>query len=247
MTTQDAFLGGRLTIAQPAHGFRAGVDAVLLAAACPAAPGHQVLELGCGVGTASLCLGARVPVQLTAVEIQSDYADLARQNAAQNGQDMDVHNADLGALPMDLRQRHFDQVIANPPYFNRGHGTHAQDPGRDIALGGDTPLSVWLSVAAKRLRPKGWLTVIQRMDRLPELVAQMPRVMGTITALPIAARTGREPHLIVLRARKEGRGAFRMAFPFIMHHGAGHMADADDYTPLTSQILRSGHALPFPD
>ena len=31
--TRDAFLGGRLTVSQPRHGFRAGLDSVLLGAA----------------------------------------------------------------------------------------------------------------------------------------------------------------------------------------------------------------------
>ncbi|MEH0069487.1 hypothetical protein V6L77_02685 [Pannonibacter sp. Pt2-lr] len=37
-TTRDAFLGGLVTVEQPAKGFhRAGLDAVYLAAACPMA------------------------------------------------------------------------------------------------------------------------------------------------------------------------------------------------------------------
>ena len=58
--TLDGFLGGRLTIAQPKDGFRAGHDAVLLAAAVPARTGETILELGSGSGIASLCLAARV-------------------------------------------------------------------------------------------------------------------------------------------------------------------------------------------
>ncbi|RJL18858.1 methyltransferase, partial [Paracoccus siganidrum] len=58
-TREDGFLGGRLRIRQPARGYRSGADAVMLAAACPAAPGQRVLELGCGAGVASLCLGWR--------------------------------------------------------------------------------------------------------------------------------------------------------------------------------------------
>ena len=59
--TDDKFLMGRLRLLQPARGYRAATDPVLLAAACPAVAGESVLDLGCGVGAAALCLGARVP------------------------------------------------------------------------------------------------------------------------------------------------------------------------------------------
>lgn len=243
--TLDRFLDGRLEIAQPADGFRAGVDAVLLAAACPAAPGDSVLELGCGVGTAALCLARRVDLRVTGVEIQPEYAALARDNGARNGIALEVFEADLRALPPDLRQRSFDHVIANPPYFERSHGTAAQNSGRDLALGGDTDLADWLAIGARRLRPKGRLTMIQRIARLPEMIAQMPPVMGSLRALPIAARAGTPPHLIILQTRKEGRAPFFMAPPFIMHEGPRHEKDGDDYTRQTREILRNCAELRF--
>ena len=54
MTRDDAFLGGRLVLRQPLRGYRAGMDAVMLAAACPARAGERVLDLGSGVGAALL-------------------------------------------------------------------------------------------------------------------------------------------------------------------------------------------------
>ena len=36
--TEDRFLGGRLVLAQPRKGYRAGIDPVLLAAAVPPVP-----------------------------------------------------------------------------------------------------------------------------------------------------------------------------------------------------------------
>ena len=51
---EDAFLGERLRIRQPATGYRAGSDPVFLAASVPALPGQSVLELGTGAGTALL-------------------------------------------------------------------------------------------------------------------------------------------------------------------------------------------------
>ena len=78
--TVDGFLGGQLRLAQPKTGYRAGIDPVLLAAACPAQSGQEVLELGCGVGVASLCLGRRVPgLALNGVEILGEYAQIARE------------------------------------------------------------------------------------------------------------------------------------------------------------------------
>src|SRR5690606_10981246 len=80
--TDDAFLGGRLQVLQPARGFRSGIDAVLLAAAAPAAAGERVLDLGTGAGVAAVCLARRVDgVAVTGVEIQPDLCALASTNA----------------------------------------------------------------------------------------------------------------------------------------------------------------------
>ena len=58
--TRDAFLGGRITVSQPRHGFRAGLDSVLLGAAV-ASGSTSLLDLGCGVGTAALVALAHNP------------------------------------------------------------------------------------------------------------------------------------------------------------------------------------------
>ena len=50
--TEDRLLGGRITVRQPAQGYRVNVDTILLAAAVDPAPGARVMEAGCGVGAA---------------------------------------------------------------------------------------------------------------------------------------------------------------------------------------------------
>lgn len=242
--TCDDFLGGKLRAWQPRRGYRAGVDPVLLAAATPAKSGQSVLELGCGVGVASLCLAARVPdLALRGVELQPDYADLARRNGAENAVDFKVFTADLRALPDDLRQQRFDHVIMNPPYFDRTAGTQAEDQGRDIALGGDTPLGDWLDIGARRVGPRGYLTLIQHMTRLPEALAALSGRLGAIIVCPISGRAGRAPELFLLQARQEGRAAFRMASALVMHKGATHKSDEESYTPAVHAVLRNGAAL----
>ncbi len=245
--TQDDFLGGQVQIWQPRQGYRAGVDPVLLAAAIPAQAGERVLELGCGGGQALLCLAARVPgLVLTGVELQAEYADLARRNAAQNGQEIAVIEGDLAALPAELRQCQFDHVLANPPYYRAGAHSPAEDVGRQIALGGDTPLECWVETAAKRLGHKGYLHMIQRADRLPEMLTASTGVLGSIEVLPLAARAGRAAELVLLRARKGGRADFRLHAPLILHEGLRHLKDEESYRPEISAILRRGAALSWP-
>lgn len=241
----DAFLGGRLTIAQPRAGYRAAADPVLLAAAVPAAAGQAVLELGCGAGVASLCLGHRVAgLRLVGLELQPAYAALARRNAAANGQAFEVLEGDLAAMPVALRAQEFDHVIANPPYFGAGSGTPARDPGRETAQREATPLRVWIETGLRRLRPGGWITLIQSAERLPEMLVAIEPRAGSVTVLPIAPRAARPAGRVILTARKGGRGRFRLLAPFVLHVGDAHLRDGDDYAPAARAVLREGAALP---
>ncbi len=238
--TCNDFLGGRVRLWQPRSGYRAGVDPVLLAACVPARQGQTVLELGCGAGAAIQCLLARVPdLQSTGVELQPAYADLARRNAIENVE-ITVVEADLNALPDDLRQMQFDHVIANPPYYRAGAHSPASDTGRRMALGENTPLSDWIDVAARRLAPRGYLHMIQKADRLPDMLAGCTGRLGSVEILPLSPRTDRAAELVILRARKGGRAAFRLHAPLVLHTGDRHVEDGESYTPQVSAVLRDG-------
>ena len=240
--TRDGFLGGKLHLWQPAKGFRAATDPVLLAAACPADPGEKVLDLGTGVGTAALCLAARVPgLTLTGLELQPFYADLARRNAAENAVAFDVVTGDLADIPASLR-RAFDHVIANPPYYPRG-GTPAADPGRALSLQGDLPLAAWVDAAARRLTPGGTLTLIFATDGLTEVLTALGTRLGSASLLPLTPRDGRPALRLILRARKGGRAALRLLPPLILHRGPAHDGDRDSYTLRATEILRDGASL----
>ncbi|WP_261368179.1 tRNA1(Val) (adenine(37)-N6)-methyltransferase [Pseudosulfitobacter koreensis] len=225
---------------QPRVGYRSGLDPVLLAASVPAKAGQSVLDLGCGAGAAALCLGARVPgLILHGVERQPYYADLAARNG------LDVTCADITALPMPLKERSFDHVIANPPFFDRAAGRPSPYSGREGALGEDTALEAWVQIAAKRLRYRGLAHFVHRMARLPDLLAGIRPVLGSVEVQPFSARPGRAPELCIIRARKGGRAEFRLHFPRLLHRGEAHLRDAESYTPEIKAVLRDGAALEF--
>lgn len=240
--TLDRLIGGRLRLWQPRRGYRAATDPVLLAAAVEARPGQSVLELGCGAGAGLLALGVRVPdLALSGVERQAPYAELARRNAALNGLEAEIHRADLTALPPALR-RPFDHVLMNPPWF-APKDPAATDPGRDAAQREATPLDAWIDAGLPRLVPGGWLTLIHLAEHLPRLLAALQGRAGAVSVRPLAPREGRAAGRILLRARKGARGPFRLLAPLVLHAGATHGRDGEDFTPAAQAVLREGAAL----
>jgi tRNA1(Val) A37 N6-methylase TrmN6 len=134
--------------------------------------------------------------------------------------------------------------MANPPYFRRDHSVPAQEAGRERAMGEATALAQWIEVAAPRVVDGGHVTFIQRAERLPELIALMTARLGSVEVLPLIPRRGRAAQLVLIRGRKGGRAPFRLADPVLMHAGAAHDGDRDDYTELVAAVLREGAALP---
>ena len=245
--TEDAMLGGRLKLLQPKSGYRAGTDPVVLAASVAARPGQSVLELGCGGGPGLCCLGVRVPgLDLSGLELQPGYADLARQNLARNGLQGAIWSGDLLDPPPAMKERSFDHVFANPPYFETDSRIGAEAADRELALAGSTPLADWVICAARRLKPRGYATFIQRAERLPDLVAAMQRCLGALELLPLLPRVGRAPRLILVRGRKEGRAPFRFHAGVVIHEGAQHIEPGNRYTAQFKAIMTQGAGLEFP-
>jgi tRNA1(Val) A37 N6-methylase TrmN6 len=224
--TEDGLLGGKVRLRQPRHGYRAAIDPVLLAAAVDAHPGQRVLDLGTGAGAAALCLMARIDgLSVVGLELDAETAELARQNAGLNGRaGFAVRSGDVRAPPADLRG--FDHAIANPPYLEPGRADPSPDAGRRRSNVDEAGLDAWIDAAMRAAAPSGIVTVIQRADRLADLLAALGN-RGALTVVPIWPRAGEAATRVIVRAQLGRRTALRLLPGLVLHEGQRYSAAAD--------------------
>lgn len=243
--TEDAFLGGKLQLLQPEKGYRAGIDAVFLAAAIPVNAGETVFEAGIGAGVAALCLLARNPnLHLTGMEISARYAILCEQNAKRNGFadhvrviQCDVKEAlrrDLTAMP---EHGSFSHAFANPPYFEDGKVTPSPSILKAQAHSfGPDDLDLWIKVMHAMVTLRGTVTMIHRAETLGKILSCMENRFGDIRVAPLYAREGTAASRVIVQGVKGSKAPMQLLPGLIMHN-----ADSS-FTDDAEAVLRDGAA-----
>ncbi|WBQ12988.1 methyltransferase [Hyphomonadaceae bacterium BL14] len=235
--TQDRILGGQLTLTQTADGYRAGLDAMLLAAAVTLKPGAHAAEFGCGPGAALLSVAhAFKDARLTGVELDPAAAELARRNAAANAlaDQVTIVEADALAWRPDAP---LDAVFFNPPYFDDPASLRAPKPGKQAAWISAAPLSDWIATALKRLKPGGTLVFIHRADRLGEALGALQGKASAVV-LPVHPRAEAPAKRVLVEARAGGRAPLVLMAPLVLHEdGSGA------WTPKADAVLRGAARL----
>jgi tRNA1(Val) A37 N6-methylase TrmN6 len=246
--TDDAVLGGRLRLRQPARGHRVGHDAILLAAATAAKAGEIAVDLGAGVGAAGLALAWRVSgLTMRLVEIDRELAALAAENAARNGlaERVSAHALDVTAAPESfaaagLSSGSADRVLMNPPFHDAAREQASPDARRSLAYVAPAgALAAWVGTAARLLCAGGTLTLIHRADALAEILGALAQDFGAAAVQPVHPKPGGAAIRILVRAAKGARAPLALLPPLVLN--------GDDGRPSAQAeaVLRDAVTLPL--
>jgi tRNA1(Val) A37 N6-methylase TrmN6 len=230
--TEDTVLNGRVRLRQAATGYRAGMDAALLAAACDAAPGERVIEAGCGVGGALLAAARRREgARFVGLERDAAAADLARGNVGLNGLDdrVEIVGGDVERGFRALGLPVFDAAISNPPFFDDPAALRAPAPEKSGAWMADGGLAAWTAFCLKAVREGGSVTLIHRADRLADLLALLAPKAGSFRIRPIAPFADAPAKRVIVRAIKTGKAPLVLLPPLVLHArgSAAHAVEAE--------------------
>lgn len=240
--TTDDFLGGKIRLRQPVDGYRATSDAVLLAAAAFPKKNQKVLDAGTGTGAVGLCLLARCSdVSVTGMELQPEMAHLADGNITLNNLNdkMKVVLADIRTKRVDgVEAGSFDWVVTNPPFILEDQ--ISPDSVRDTAHRESVcPLKEWIDSCLRYVTARGYFAMINRADRLPEILSLLYGKLGGIRIIPVWTKEGDAAKRVIVIGRKGVRS------PALLTAGVTLMTADGRRTERAEAIMRNGEALLF--
>lgn len=226
------------SIAQFSEGFSFGTDAVLLSAMIRPRKGAVGAELGTGTGIIPLLLSIHKEFEtIYAIEIQKDYAALARENVAANGfsHKVEVIEGDLKEAAR-LVPTYCDFVFSNPPYMKKESGKTNDNEKKRIArheIACD--IRDVCRSAASLLQDKGDFYCVYRLQRMAELFGAMreallePKEICFVTPKKDSA-----PDLILVRGVKGAHPGLKSRPPLILQDENG------EKTPETARLYETG-------
>lgn len=235
---ETTLLRGKVRLLQPKTGFHASIDSVFLGAAVTVKDRWKVLDVGCGVGSAGLCVLARCGnISLDGIDIQQELIDLAHQNAVLNdaAEKCRFFAGDIRSEKF-TGDNEYNAVIMNPPYQEGGTHTPSPKKIKAVSHGEDASgatLEDWVKYAHRKLKQGGNLVVIHRADRLDDVIVTLEkrRWFGSLVVYPLWSHAGEDAKRVIVHARKERYAPLVLKSGMVIHEKDGK------YTSSAQKIL----------
>lgn len=215
-----------LKIIQRPDAFRFGTDSVLLADFAAPRRGERAVDLGCGTGAIALLMAGHQPaMEVDAVELQADIADMAARSVALNALEarVRVHALDMREAWRTLGAGRFSLVVCNPPYGRSGAALESLSEAKRLARHeGDLIPGDVARAAGMLLKNGGRFCAVYPAPRAYELM----RAMDDAGIAPKRIRTvhgvaGRAPKFVLLEGVKQGGEGLHWLPPLVLRDADG--------------------------
>ena len=186
--------------------YRFTSDSILLSRFAKGKLHDEVADFCAGSGVVGfhfLCLNPHVN-SLTLFELQPALADMAERTAAHNGFNAKVVQGKLQDAGSEFDDA-FTLILCNPPYERGGFEKLTYEKAicrKEITI----TLSEIIAAAARKLKFGGRLDIINRADRVAELIYGLKsRGLEPKRMQFVAGKEGAKPYLIMIEAVKGGK------------------------------------------
>jgi len=221
----DLILGG-MKVIQPRRGYRFSLDAVLLAHFPELDGVRSAVDLGSGSGVIPLIMSWRSPdLAVIGIELQAEVAERSRRSISYNELEgrIRIIPADIRKIRNALSPASADLVVCNPPFWKKGEGHLSSHPEEAVARHElEVEFIDICRAAAYLLKDGGHFCVIQRAERLAEVMAAMTSNRLQVRRIrSVHSLAGDDATLVLVEGRKNSRGGVRIMPPLVIYQEPG--------------------------
>ncbi len=235
--TLDKFLDGKLRIYQPKKGYRAGIDAVLLAASVKERNNLSILDVGSGSGVISFCLAYRCNnVSITGIEKNKDYYLLSLKSFKKNNKNFKINFINKDFKKLDKMQ--FSVIVSNPPWFPINSIYESKNSLINEAKIESISLDRWINKVCDNLELFGEYYTIFPYDRINEIIDIMKNYFNLIKIYPLASFVKDKPNKAIIYAKKTNNKYKLWKFDKIIIHKSDK-----SFMDNIKKVLREGSSL----
>jgi 16S rRNA (guanine1207-N2)-methyltransferase len=180
----------------------------------------RILDIGTGNGIIPVLLTTKEKkFNITAVEIQSELADLAQRNFKQNGLS-EVVTLISGDIRDFSPGNSFDYILTNPPYLKKDEKKQNTVLEKTIARHEVyLTLEELVSNAKRLLRPIGMFCLVHRTYRFPEVITELQRKHFSIGKIQFVHEApGQRSPIFLLEAWKGKQTVFQIEEPLYLQN-----------------------------
>lgn len=202
-----------LKIIQNIKSFCFGIDAVLLSDfAKDMKKNEKIVDLCTGTGVIAILLAGKTNArEIIGVEIQEEFADMAKRSIEMNSlQDrVKIINKDLNKLKSYIPSATVDAVTVNPPYIKKGSGIINEKDSKVIARHEiSCTLDDVIRESSRLLNFNGTLYMVHKAERLVDIFCLMRKYKIEPKRIRFIHPRFNEPaNLVMIEGSKSG-GSF---------------------------------------
>lgn len=170
MSHNSYFQFKQFRIVQEKAAMKVGIDGVLLGAWANVDDCRQILDVGTGTGLIALMLAQRSAAEITAIEIEGNAANEAKDNVTVSPWKNKVNVQHISFQDFAARNTtQFDLIVSNPPFFS--NASKAATAERTLARHNDNlPFGELIGLSTKMLSVNGRLSMVLPSDVMPALM-----------------------------------------------------------------------------
>ena len=218
---------GNLKIIQDKEKYAFTSDSALRANFISAKKSDKCLEIGCGSGVISILLNYKCgPQKISAFEIQTSAADLAKRNVELNNlQDkIEIINAPIQDFATYVKGESFDIVFSNPPYM-KVNNLSLVNENEEIAISRHEiklSLKELITTSSKLLKFGGKLYLVHKAERVAEIFHEMKCVnIEPKKMFFVAPNANINPNIVLIEGRKGGKAGIKILPTLITNDNNG--------------------------